>query len=61
VKPAIWPLVRLPGARGNGPGHRVNAWASRTRGAVRLPHLGKHDVAEIDAEIRAALTETGTG
>jgi hypothetical protein len=25
--------------------------------AQRLPHLSKHDAAEIDAEIRAALTD----
>jgi hypothetical protein len=24
-----------------------------------LPHLSKHDIAEIDAEIKAALTELG--
>jgi len=24
-----------------------------------LPHQGKHDVAEIDAEVRAVLTEIG--
>lgn len=34
----------------------------RTHGrAARAPRSGKHDVAEIDAEIRAVLTETGTG
>jgi hypothetical protein len=30
-----------------------------SRVAARLPHLSKHDVAEIDAEIRAALAELG--
>jgi phage terminase Nu1 subunit (DNA packaging protein) len=32
-----------------------------SRVAARLPHLSKHDVAEIDAEIRAALGEIGGG
>jgi phage terminase Nu1 subunit (DNA packaging protein) len=27
----------------------------------RLPHLTAHDVAEIDAEVRAALIEIGGG
>ena len=31
----------------------------RPRGAVRLPHLTAHDLAEIDREVRAALTEDG--
>jgi len=31
----------------------------RPRGAVRLPHLTAHDLAEIDREVRAALTEVG--
>ena len=30
-----------------------------SRVAARLPHLSKHDVAEIDSEIRAALAEIG--
>jgi phage terminase Nu1 subunit (DNA packaging protein) len=30
-----------------------------SRVAARLPHLSKHDVAEIDAEIRVALAELG--
>jgi hypothetical protein len=30
-----------------------------SRVAARLPHLSKHDVAEIDQEIRAALGEVG--
>ena len=29
------------------------------RVAVRLPHLTAHDLAEIDREVRAALTEVG--
>jgi hypothetical protein len=29
------------------------------RVTARLPHLSKHDVAEIDREVRAALTEVG--
>jgi phage terminase Nu1 subunit (DNA packaging protein) len=28
-----------------------------SRAAARLPHLTPHDVAEIDAEVRAVLTE----
>lgn len=32
-----------------------------SRVAARLPHLAVHDVAEIDAEVRAALTEIGGG
>jgi phage terminase Nu1 subunit (DNA packaging protein) len=31
-----------------------------SRAAQRLPHLSAHDVREIDAEVRAALTELGT-
>jgi phage terminase Nu1 subunit (DNA packaging protein) len=38
---------------------RAGMLAVPSRVAARLPHLSKHDVAEIDAEIRAALTETG--
>lgn len=30
-----------------------------SRVSARLPHLSKHDVAEIDAEIRAAQSELG--
>jgi hypothetical protein len=33
--------------------------AAPSRVAARLPHLSKLDVAEIDAEIRAALVEIG--
>jgi hypothetical protein len=32
-----------------------------SRAAARLPHLTVHDVAEIDAEVRAVLTELGEG
>ena len=28
---------------------------------ARLPHLTPHDIAEIDAEVRAVLTEIGSG
>jgi len=42
-----------------GPGRLRNVWAGRPRGAVRLPHLTAHDLAEIDREVRAALTEVG--
>jgi phage terminase Nu1 subunit (DNA packaging protein) len=31
-----------------------------SRVAARLPHLTPHDVGEIDAEVRAVLTEVGT-
>jgi hypothetical protein len=31
------------------------------RCAQRLPHLTAHDLAEIDVEVRAALTELGNG
>ena len=30
-----------------------------SRVAARLPHLSKHDIVEIDAEVRAALSEIG--
>jgi hypothetical protein len=30
-----------------------------SRCAARLPHLTPHDVTEIDAEVRAVLTEIG--
>jgi phage terminase Nu1 subunit (DNA packaging protein) len=39
---------------------RASMLAVPSRCAARLPHLSKHDVAEIDAEIRAALVEIGT-
>ena len=32
-----------------------------SRVAQRLPHLTAHDVAEIDAEVRAVLAEIGKG
>lgn len=38
---------------------RAGMLAIPSRVAARLPHLSKHDVAEIDAEIRAALSEIG--
>ena len=38
---------------------RAGMLAVPSRCAARLPHLSKHDVAEIDAEIRAALVEIG--
>jgi phage terminase Nu1 subunit (DNA packaging protein) len=40
---------------------RAGCLAVPSRCAARLPQLSKHDVAEIDAEIRAALTEVGSG
>jgi hypothetical protein len=30
-----------------------------SRCAARVPHLSKHDLAEIDAKVGAALIETG--
>jgi len=33
---------------------------SRIAARARLPHLSKHDVAEMDAEIREAVCEIGT-
>ncbi|KRQ99298.1 hypothetical protein [Bradyrhizobium valentinum] len=38
---------------------RAGMLAVPSRVAARLPHLSKHDVAEIDAEIRAVLGEIG--
>ena len=38
---------------------RAGMLAVPSRCAARLPHLTAHDVAEIDAEVRAALTEVG--
>lgn len=38
---------------------RAGMLAVPSRCAARLPHLSKHDIAEIDAEIRAALVEVG--
>jgi phage terminase Nu1 subunit (DNA packaging protein) len=38
---------------------RAGLLAVPSRVAARLPHLSKHDVAEIDQEIRAALGEIG--
>jgi phage terminase Nu1 subunit (DNA packaging protein) len=39
---------------------RAGMLAVPSRVAQRLPHLGAHDIAEIDAEVRAVLTEIGT-
>jgi phage terminase Nu1 subunit (DNA packaging protein) len=38
---------------------RAGMLAVPSRVAARLPHLSRSDVAEIDAEIRAALNELG--
>ena len=38
---------------------RAGMLAVPSRCAARLPHLTPHDVAEIDAEVRAALTMIG--
>ncbi|MCK1693098.1 terminase small subunit [Bradyrhizobium sp. 144] len=38
---------------------RAGMLAVPSRVAARLPHLSRTDIAEIDAEIRAALTELG--
>jgi phage terminase Nu1 subunit (DNA packaging protein) len=38
---------------------RAGMLALPSRAAARLPHLTPHDVAEIDAEVRAVLTEVG--
>lgn len=38
---------------------RAGMLAVPSRVAQRLPHLSAHDVAEIDNEVRAALTVTG--
>lgn len=40
---------------------RAGMLAVPSRVAARLPHLSKYDVAEIDAEVRTALTEVGNG
>jgi phage terminase Nu1 subunit (DNA packaging protein) len=40
---------------------RAGMLAVPSRVSQRLPHLSAHDVSEIDAEIRAALTEIGEG
>ena len=40
---------------------RAGMLAVPSRCAGRLPHLTPHDIAEIDAEVRAALTELGSG
>ena len=38
---------------------RAGMLAVPSRCAARLPHLTPHDVAEIDAEVRAVLTDVG--
>jgi phage terminase Nu1 subunit (DNA packaging protein) len=38
---------------------RAGMLAVSSRVAARLPHLSRTDIAEIDAEIRAALSEMG--
>jgi phage terminase Nu1 subunit (DNA packaging protein) len=38
---------------------RAGLLAVPSRVSQRLPHLSAHDVAEIEAEVRAALTEVG--
>jgi terminase small subunit / prophage DNA-packing protein len=40
---------------------RAGMLAVPSRAAQRLPHLTAHDVAEIDHEVRAVLTEIGGG
>jgi terminase small subunit / prophage DNA-packing protein len=40
---------------------RAGMLAVPSRCAGRLPHLTPHDIAEIDAEVRAVLTELGSG
>jgi phage terminase Nu1 subunit (DNA packaging protein) len=40
---------------------RAGCFAIPSRAAQRLPHLTTHAVALIDAEVRAALTEIGSG
>jgi phage terminase Nu1 subunit (DNA packaging protein) len=40
---------------------RARMLAVPSRAAQRLPHLGAHDVSEIDREIRDALAEAGEG
>jgi phage terminase Nu1 subunit (DNA packaging protein) len=40
---------------------RAGMLAVPSRVAQRLPHLTAHDVSEIDAEVRAALSEIGSG
>jgi terminase small subunit / prophage DNA-packing protein len=39
---------------------RASMLAVPSRVSQRLPHLTAHDLAEIDAEVRAALTEVGS-
>ena len=39
---------------------RAGMLAVPSRCAARLPHLSAHDVAVIDAEVRAVLTDIGT-
>ena len=38
---------------------RAGMLAVSSRAGARLPHLTAHDIAEIDAEVRAVLTEIG--
>jgi phage terminase Nu1 subunit (DNA packaging protein) len=40
---------------------RAGMLAVPSRVSQRLPHLTAHDVVEIDAEVRAALVEVGSG
>jgi phage terminase Nu1 subunit (DNA packaging protein) len=40
---------------------RAGLLAVPSRAAQRLPHLTPHDIGELDAEVRAALTELGNG
>ncbi len=40
---------------------RAGMLAVPSRAGARLPHLTAHDIAEIDAEVRAVLTEVGGG
>jgi terminase small subunit / prophage DNA-packing protein len=42
-------------------GVRAGMLAVPSRAGARLPHLTPHDIAEIDAEVRAVLTELGNG
>jgi hypothetical protein len=40
---------------------RAGMLAVPSRAGARLPHLTHHDIAELDLEIRATLTELGSG
>ena len=54
-----WKADLLLASDGETEAVRAVMLAVPSRCGARLPHLSAHDVSEIDAEVRAVLTEVG--